>query len=318
MKKKNDLSFIIKTNDKIPILNDIIENSENRPPPKVVSIYRDTHGQSPRKINKMIEIKKKFEIECERVQNERELAEFELKHNFQLKRKEVIPTLPIIPKIDQDLIRYFEPPSATRFYDFPVPKKPNQNINRDNNNNQKFEFSPYMIGQSSWNVLDEYSIPNRPKTQMKELYRPSKFTATRTGPRPAGIPIVLDDLAVSRKVGQMKFEKEIQKKIENEMNEREIKIKKHSETCRNALLTHQEKIRSISNLSGQAWANDKHNKPLKIKKLKSNKNINEIIEYDDKEAINELKKIDDKIYEERKKKKYSNEQLNLILNEFKL
>ena len=121
--KKPPTAFTINARDPAPdppgheILRDM------RPPPKVYYPHRDSNGISPKKIEKMIKKKKEYEEECVRIQTENDIAKFEakLKGTYVETPESQVPSLPIPPDIDFDLIRSFEPPSATRFYDYVPP-----------------------------------------------------------------------------------------------------------------------------------------------------------------------------------------------------
>jgi len=343
MKKTSENSYVVRSKDPIRT-SDASSENDIRPPPKIFQSFRETKGLSPKKVKKMISNKKEYEIELEKIQNERDLIEFEARLNPINKKSENVPSIPLAPKIDEDLIKYYDPPSATRFYDYPIPKKPCSTRKKSAIkkvmsrgcpacNPEHFEsirpftatdkreciccnheHLPYMIGQSYWNVLDEVSVPSRPKTQMRDHPKPVKFSITRTGPRPAGIPIVLDDLAETRRVANERFEIEMQKKLEKETQKKESIVRKHSEQCRNAIQTRQDKTRTLSALSGQQWVNYHRLSALDNQTVEEKDRTYTANIYD-QEAMKELQKYDDELYLERKKKKQSKDLLGQFLDQ---
>jgi hypothetical protein len=62
--------------------------------------------------------KRRYEEEYEKVEMEREIAAFEARQGG---KQTEIPALPIPPKVDYDVLRSFEPPSATRFFEYQSP-----------------------------------------------------------------------------------------------------------------------------------------------------------------------------------------------------
>jgi hypothetical protein len=66
----------------------------------------------------MMARKRQYEEDCERVQTENDIAIFEAR---QAGQRADVPSLPLPPKLDYDVLRSFEPPSASRFHDIFIP-----------------------------------------------------------------------------------------------------------------------------------------------------------------------------------------------------
>jgi hypothetical protein len=116
--KKRPTTYTLSARDPIPVPPGHVAKHELRAPPKAHFPYRDSNGVPPATIHRMLERKRQYEEECEEAETQRDIAAFEAKHGG--KRREV-PALPIPPKVDWDVLRTFEPPSATRFYEYQGP-----------------------------------------------------------------------------------------------------------------------------------------------------------------------------------------------------
>jgi hypothetical protein len=116
--KKRPSAYTISAHDPIPSPPGHEITHELRAPPKVYFPYRDSNGISPAKIQRMIEQQRQYEEDCENYNAQTEIAAFEARQNG---HSLPVPSLPIPPKIDSDVLRSFEPPSATRFYEYQSP-----------------------------------------------------------------------------------------------------------------------------------------------------------------------------------------------------
>jgi hypothetical protein len=116
--KKRPTSYTINARDPIPAPPGHHVTHEVRPPPKVYHPHRDFNGLSGTKIQRMMVERRQYEEECERVKTETDIALFESKHGG---KSFTIPSLPIPPQIDSDVLRSFYPPSLTRLYDVDPP-----------------------------------------------------------------------------------------------------------------------------------------------------------------------------------------------------
>lgn len=419
--KKPPSAFTINARDPVPdppgheILRDM------RPPPKVYYPYRDSNGISPKKIEKMIKKKKEYEEECARIQTENDIAIFEakLKGTYVETPESSVPSLPIPPDIDFDLIRSFEPPSATRFYDYVPPNihqktakkrnaitpmlnetrsatsktrtRPATSMSRvtidsfstnrgstftdtetdagsimntgtslyssKNNSRQhsrcmargcpccnpnhfeeiqprtrpatrngkpiqrpktstprKKADLPMQMNQAYWNVLDEPSIPARPKNVYIENQKPTKFSMLRTGPRPGGIPICVNDLITCREAGEKWFEAEMAKKKDRELFEREKTLKERANYSRNFNLSLKEHTQEIALDSQQKWAKAGSTSSLKALEA-SKKKQPKPPSKEELEAMEELTRYDDKLYQEYQSKKRPTDEIELFLHQ---
>lgn len=406
-------SFTLNSKERVPDPPGHEIPNESRPPPKVYYPYRDCHGISPKQIEKMIQKKKLYEQELERIQTENDIAQFEAKLKGSHSSPEnQIPTIPLPSNIDLDLLRSFEPPSATRFYDYVPPNtrctsthkkkvksqmgsrnttrpgtsfettsrtttRPStsftsnlpdietnydfsltqQNTNRttiSNNSHQspkgmshgcpccnpdhfheiqpkrrpatrngkpiqrpttatprKKPNLPKQMCQAYWNVLDEPSIPARPKNVYVEKPKPVQFSMLRTGPRPGGIPIVINDLAACREAGEKWFENEMAKKKDKELYKREQTLHNRSTASRNFNLSLKEQTNDLAVASGQRTINDINSQSNSI--IVIPKPVTPTKE--EQEAIDELSKYDDKLYQEYQAKKRPTDEMELLLQQ---
>jgi hypothetical protein len=80
--------------------------------------YRDSNGLSPTQIQRMMEQQRQYEEACASLSTQHEIAAFEARLQG---RALPVPSLPIPPKLDHDVLRSFEPPSASRFYEYQSP-----------------------------------------------------------------------------------------------------------------------------------------------------------------------------------------------------
>ena len=324
---------------------------ELRPPPKVYYPHRDCNGISPEKLEMMMQLRREYDEEMTSLQTENEIAKFEARQSGSY--VDVIPDIPLPPTIDLDLLRGFDPPSATRFYDYNAPvtkpielqrkrelkkfgkersmhhgcpccnpthygefrkitKPPARNgrpLQRPRTNMQKRKPDiPLQMNQAYWNVLDEISIPARPKTTYVEYPKSSQFSMMRTGPRPGGIPILVDDLVASRKAGEKWFESQMAKKKDQELLQRERTLHERSIKSRVFNSSLREHTTEISLLSSQKWAVLATTKTSDIKKKKEKQPTKEELE-----ALNELTKYDNKLYEEYQAKKRPTDEMELLL-----
>lgn len=420
--KKPPTAFTINSRDPVPDPPGHEISKDLRPPPKVYYPYRDCNGISPKKIQKMIKKKKEYEEECARIQTENDIAKFEakLKGTYVDTPETTVPSLPLPPNVDFDLLRSFEPPSATRFYDYVPPnihqktaKKKNmnntisptltetgrtksrtrpsttlsrvsfksdsfsttkdltetetgsftnagttistmQNVNNTRQNcrcmargcpccnpshfdeikprtrpatrngkpiqrpttatPRKKANLPMQMNQAYWNVLDEPSVPARPKNVYIENPKPSQFSMLRTGPRPGGIPICVNDLVACREAGEKWFEIEMAKKKDRELFEREKLLKERSTYSRNFNLSLKEHTQEIALDSQQKWA--KASSTMSLKALEASKKKQpKPPSKEEIEAMEELSKYDDKLYQEYQSKKRPTDEIELFLNQ---
>lgn len=360
--KKRPTSFTINSRDPIPDPPGHEIKRELRPPPKVYSPYRDCCGYSPAKIQKMMEEKKKYEMECERIKTESDIARFEAR----LKgiRPEELPEVPVIPipppSVDYDVLRTFDPPSATRFYDVISPNvRPKSELkrkrearhiernmahgcpkccperynsvkartrpatrngrqiqreNRPMTPNKRDEL-PLQMNQAYWNVLDETSVPVRPRTVYREHRKPVQFSKLRTGPRPGGIPICVNDLIESRARGQAKFEERMNKRRDRELFEREKTLHERTQTSRRLMNELQTRTRDIAAQSGQRWALYGTGSISESEKAANELKERYYMSAEDKEALEELNRIDERLRQERQAKKRPTEEMELLLEQ---
>ena len=418
--KKPPTAFTLNARDSVPDPPGHEISHDIRPPPKVYYPYRDSNGISPKKIEKMIKKKKEYEEECERIQTENDIAKFEakLKGTYVETPETSVPALPIKPDIDFDLLRSFEPPSATRFYDYVPPnihKKTSKNKNTitpilnetgrttktrtrpatsmsrvtfdsfstnrnlsesetetgsflntetslstGKNMNNSHQHSrcmargcpccnpnhfeeikartrpatrngkpiqrpqtatprkkpnlPMQMNQAYWNVLDEPSVPARPKNVYVENQKPSRFCMLRTGPRPGGIPICVNDLIASREAGEKWFEIEMAKKKDRELIEREKLLKERADYSRNFNLSLKEHTQEIALDSQQKWAKANYTSSLKALQTSKKKQPKQPSK-EELEAMEELSKYDDKLYQEYQSQKRPTDDIELFLNQ---
>lgn len=352
--KKAPTAFTINARDAVPDPPGHEIPREMRPPPKVYSPYRDCNGHSPAAIQKMIEKKRAYEEECERIKTENEIAQFETKHSKEVDGDFVphVPSLPIPPSIDYDVIRSFEPPSATRYFDIPSPNihkkrpktpkclkpmhhgcpccnpegleskkartrpatrngRPLSRVTDESPTPRKQNNLPMQMNQAYWNVLDEPSLPSRPANKYVEYPKMAQFTKLRTGPRPAGIPIMVNDLMTSRLRGQIKFEDEMLKKKDKELYQREKVLHERAATSRNTNRVFREKTHEIEQLSGQidyVARTVRSRDAMRYQKPKDKQ-----ISADELEAMAELKRYDDKLYADYQAKKRPADEMERLL-----
>jgi hypothetical protein len=108
--------------------------------------------------------------------------------------------------------------------------------------------------QAYWNVLDEPSVPARPKTVLQGHKKPTHFHFVRTGPRPAGIPICVNDLAESRARGQAAFEEQMSKVKDKELTKREKNVHDRAAWSRDMNSALRERTLELGRECGQKWA----------------------------------------------------------------
>lgn len=329
-KIKHDITLNSKA--PIPALPGLAHKDNLRPPPKILNCHRDTFGYSPSKVRKMIEEKREYDRKCEEIDVQREVAAFESRLYTGKKNKFKVPNYPKPPKFDKSVVQAFEPPEEAKFYDFPIPKspdvlkardeKPMEKLTRCEQIKREFDLSanrnkailsdrsdflqtrrekdlPYMIGNSYWNILDCSTIPSRPRRACLEPPKRPQFMYARTGPRPGGIPLCVEDLVAMRLKAQALFEREMANIADRELAERETLLKNRSQAMRSATAARHRRTRAISQLCGQRTT------PNSLKKQNKRKLTKEEIRYA-KEAEEEaarLKIYDDKLYEEYKRKK---------------
>lgn len=347
-------SIVLNAGDPIPPPPGCEIGKDKRPPPMILTYHKDTKGYTPKQVRDMINAKKRYKEECEIVDVQRELARFEARMNPSKKSKYPLPSYPEPPKIDEDLVNAFDEPEATKFYDYPVPQNPLKQKKHCEHtelhmargcpccNPEKYseirprtarsqltsrtlesqlepppkkpDGMPYQIGNSFWNVLDETSIPARPKTVRYANTKRPQFSMLRTGPRPGGIPIVLDDLAASRAKGEEDYRRRLSKIDDKEMQEREEVLRKRSETSRMKTSRMDQQMRNISALSGQAWATGKplsraasrtEKREIKKEKQKMPKDL--------EEDLKKVAEFDDKVYYERKKAQQPADELERLI-----
>lgn len=345
-------SIVLNADDPIPPPPGCEIGRDKRPPPMILTYHKDTKGYTPKQVKEMIDAKNKYKQECEIVEVQRELARFESRMNPSKKGKYPMPSYPAPPKIDDDLVNAFSEPEATKFYDFPIPQNPLKQKKECHHtevhmargcpccnpekyseikprtarsqltttrtidvNPKKKEEMPYQIGNSYWNVLDETSVPERPKTHRNIQKNRPQFSMLRTGPRPGGIPIVLDDLAASRARGEEDYRRRCSKLDDQEMQKREEELRKRSETSRLKSSRRDQQMRTISALSGQAWATGKTlsrtgsrnetKREIKVEKEKLPKDV--------EEDLKRVAEYDDKIYYERKKAQQPADELERLI-----
>lgn len=365
--KPKSTTFTINARDPVPDPPGHEIKREQRLPPKVYTRYRDCNGYSPGKIQKMIEKKKQYQLECEIIQTQAEIDRFEAKQRG-LKDAELppIPQLPIPPQdIDNDVLRSFEPPSATRFFDIITPStRPKSAVRQQPKDDAKSTCSgrcihhgcpccnpdrmteakprtrpatrngatihreerpktpnkrddlPMQMNQAYWNVLDEPSIPRRPKSVYKEYKKPNQFCKLRTGPRPAGIPICVNDLMTSRARGQAKFEEEMSRKRDRELYQREKTIHERAMTSRELMNDLSTRTREIAAESGQKWAvYGTATEKVRPKSVKSSRRPKEKISKEDLESLAQLARIDERMHQERQAKKRPTDEMELFLEQ---
>ena len=360
--KKRATSFTINSRDPIPDPPGHEIKRELRPPPKVYSPYRDCCGYSPAKIQKMMEEKKKYEMECQRIKDQSDIARFEAR----LKgiRPEELPEVPVIPippaSVDYDLLRTFDPPSATRFYDVITPNvRPKSELRQQRERRHKDKDMahgclaccpdhyngvkartrpatrngrqlqretrpitpnkrdelPLQMNQAYWNVMDELSVPVRPKTVYREYRKPAQFSKMRTGPRPAGIPICVNDLIESRARGQAKFEEQMNKRRDRELFEREKTLHERTMTSRRLMNELQTRTRDLAAQSGQRWAIYGTGSVSEVDKEAQMLKERYYMSPEDKEAMEELNRIDERMRQERQAKKRPTDEMELLLEQ---
>jgi hypothetical protein len=293
--KKRPTAYTINAHDPVPAPTGHEVAHELRPPPKVYYPHRDCNGLSPAKIQRMMADREEYEQNCERVRTETDIAVFEAKHSGKTFN---IPMLPIPPKVDSDVLRGFDPPSVTRFYDVdppniaplseknarhPIPPvrpmtrgcpccnpdaleqvtprlppatRNGRRIHRDERppTPRPRDALPIQLNQAYWNVLDEPSLPARPKTAYKQINKPSQFSLLRTGPRAGGIPICIGDLMDSRNAGQAKFEDQMSRLADREIYNRDKLLHARAMTSRAQTRQMRDRTERIAADSGQAWA----------------------------------------------------------------
>ena len=357
MRRKEVSNLTLNARDPIPPPPGCQMQDDKRPPPKIITYHKGTNGYSPKKVRQMIEEQKRYERECEIVEAARELASFEAKQNPSKKTKFEMPKYPKKPKIDDAVVNAYRPPEETKFYDYQIPRNPlikRQNLekeeapmargcaccnptklgsirprtacstrSRDISNLSETcykdeEEAPYQIGNSYWNVLDETSIPERPKTAKFEVTknRPN-FSMLRTGPRPAGIPAVLEDFTASLAKGEAKFKQEMAKKDDIAMQKREALLRSRAENSRNAYEEKARQTRAISALSGQTWAVSGGLKSARKSKLKT-RSIGEEstkpkLTKEELEEIRRVTEYDNKLYEKYKSSKKPDNELERLI-----
>ncbi|OHT05195.1 hypothetical protein TRFO_27129 [Tritrichomonas foetus] len=373
--KRPATAFTINARDPVPDPPGRKIPREIRPPPKVYYPYRDCNGISPKKIERMMKKKKEYEEELARIQTENDIAKFEArqKGTYVESVEPSVPKIPLPPSIDFDVIRSFEPPSATRFYDYTCPNiRPKtapktivngNNFNGNNSNRSKTNRSnktterqmargcpccnpdhlselkapkltatrngrpiqrpttatarkksnlPRQMNQAYWNVLDEPSVPAKPKNKFIEYQKPSQFSMLRTGPRPGGIPICVNDLIACREAGEEWFENEMAKKKDHELMQREKTLHERSTYSRNFNCTLKEHTTEIAIQSKQKWAlnggisNLGTHFETKKPKLPSKEEL---------EALEELSKYDEKLYQDYQAKKRPTDEMELLLQQ---
>ena len=176
---------------------------------------------------------------------------------------------------------------------------------------------PYQIGQSYWNVLDETSMPERPKSAKFEppKNRPA-FTTMRTGPRPTGIPICVEHLITSRARGEAKFQQEMAKKDDLALQQREALLRSRAETSRTAYDFKRSHTRAISTMSGQTWMSDyalKTARRAKTRALKRELERQSKLTKEEQDEVRRLNEYDDKLYKEYKSSRKPENELERLI-----
>ena len=176
---------------------------------------------------------------------------------------------------------------------------------------------PYQIGQSYWNVLDETTMPERPKP---DKFEPPKnrpvFSTMRTGPRPAGIPICVEDLITSRAKGEAKFQQEMARKDDIALQKREALLRTRAETSRTAYDFKRSHTRAISTMSGQTWMSDyamRTARRAKTRAMQRELERKSRLTKDEQDEVKRLNDYDDKLYKEYKSSRQPEDELQRLI-----
>ena len=309
---KKPVKFTI--NPKEPLPKDPADNSDSqhRPPPMVYCPNREYNGQTPRAIKKMMEERKKYQEQCEMIQTKYEIDVFEKRQKGQIKRNERDPPPPAFPqkpKADNDVLNTFEMPSSTKFYDYQCPKY-KKNENNKNYYKKDEEDLPIQIANTLWNILDEPTLPSGKEFLKKKYYNHRPFITGKLPSHDGKIPLMSDELKRSAKINQIKtqniVETEAQKIKDFEIQTIHERILADRKTKKQITIN-----RKIKNkMYKQNWSAYRSRlRKIDQKKMEDyrryvkGKGNKDPVSKEDMEALAELAKYDDEIYENSKKMK---------------
>ena len=342
-KSKNDIILNSKQPIPSISGNNILRD-DLRPPPKILTYHKSTFGYTPKKVNQMLRAQKEYERQCEIIEATRDLIEFEMRQNPSKKLKlpeypdrpnvdsaiinafnppdekkfydYPIPSNPmktrhVHSKAEHHMARGCPSCNPTKYNSIKSRTAPSSSLQTTRDYSQldppppdPFHSTPYQIGNSFWNMLDETTVPVKPSTI--EFITPKKrpqFTKNKIGPRPAGIPIVYDEILTVNKHANEKFAKEMSRKEDMELQKREKLLKTRVEISRNAMEKRREEVRALSSMSGQKWFGDRNNageKTSRRKKTNTNSINNQTkkMSDDDIETLKSFNEFEKKRYQE--------------------
>lgn len=318
--------FTIHARDRIPTGNtndeDNIESSE-------FQCYRISLLNNPitsvpkREIQRLFKLRDDYNLQLQEAEAKHEIDVFECKAAG--KPVPPVASIPFPSDLNIDIIRANEPSSAVRMYSTgKLLKRTNNNSNSRSKsvasmnknmtrrcpccNPEPLEDRNIPIkprnGPSHWQVQDEPLLPSLPPNVYVEGRKSSPFYSTSKRSINLTIPIIVSDFVEQTESSNSKFEKEMKSKIEKEKKARSKLLQSRALANREKMRKRQQDLSDLENRSGQLKAQSRLSlRTSQIAKSREIANYIPPISKEDQEAIDDLKKFDDNMWNQTKLQK---------------
>lgn len=303
---------------------------------KVSLLNNPTTSVSTRELQRLFKLRNEYNDQLQAAEAKHEIDVFECKATG--KPLPPVMDVPFPSDLNIDIIRANEPSSAVRMYSTgKIAKKSNTNGRIKPNPRSKSVTSmgramvrrcpcchpePQVIqnvpikprnGPIHWQVQDEPLLPSLPPNiyieghKSRPFYSPSKRSINLT------IPIIVNDFIEQTESSNSKFEKEMKNKIEMEKKARSRLLHTRALANREQKRKRQQDLSDLENRSGQLKAQSRLSlRTSQLAKSKAISNYVPPISSDDQEAIDELKKFDDNLWNQTKLQK-NHDPISLLL-----
>ena len=321
--------FTLHARDRIPISGvdgEDHDNTENQ-------IYRVSLLNNPatsipkREIQRLFKIRDEYNIQLQEAEAKHEIDAFECRATG--KPIPPVANVPFPSELNIDVIRANEPSSAIRMYSTAQSIKKN-NINKSSMNNTRSKSvtaikrnmtrrcpccNPEPLtnfnvpvkprnGPTHWQVQDEPLLPSLPPNIYIETHKSHPFYSTPKRSINLTIPIIVGDFVNQTESSNLKFEKEMKNKIEREKKARSKLLQSRALANREKMRKRQQDLSDLESRSGQLKAQSRLSlRTSQLAKSRQIANYTPPISKEDQEALDDLKKFDDNLWNQTKLQK---------------
>lgn len=329
--------YTLPAKQKIPIDNsdDMIYNDPKKQIYKLSLLTNQSTYATKKEIDRLFKLRDEYKLNLQEAEAKYEIDVFESK--LAGKPAPQMPTIPLPSGLNVDILRANEPSSAVRMY------TSNKKVRQSNPTTRIQiidEYRPattikktHMIhhcayckpepqislptkprnGPTHWQVLDEPLLPSLPPNSFVESRKTRPFYAASKKSVNLTIPIITDDLVERVELNQTKFEREMKMKKDKEDKQRTKLLHTRALANRDKMRKRQSDLSDLESRSGQLRIQTRltmRNSCLAHKKALESQNTK--ITQEDIEAMAELKKFDDALYNQDKLQK-KNDPISLML-----